>query len=342
MRILVTGHKGYIGTVMVPLLLDAGHEVVGLDSDLFRGCTFTAGMRPVPEMLTDIRDVEPAHLHGFEAIVHLAALSNDSLGNLNPGVTTEINHAAAVRLAHLSKDAGVQRFLFASSCAIYGKAGDTMLDETAEPAPATPYNISKVRVEHDVAELASATFSPTFLRNATSYGVSPRLNSELVLNNLVAWAYTKGRVLIKSDGSPWRPIVHVEDIARAFLAVLAAPRQVVHNQAFNVGRNDENYRISELAAIVQDVVPGSLVEYAENGAPDPRSYRVDFSKIQRVLPDFTPQWDVRRGVRQLHAAYQEAGLSVDDFEGPRFRRGDHVEELLASGQLDATLRWRDA
>jgi nucleoside-diphosphate-sugar epimerase len=342
MRVLVTGHKGYIGTVMVPILLDAGHEVVGLDSDLFRGSTFTPDIRPVPDLRLDIRDVESVHLQGFEAVVHLAALSNDSLSNLNPGVTQEINHAASVRLAQLAKDAGVHRFLFASSCAIYGKAGDDLLDETAEPDPITPYNISKVHVEQDVAKLASDGFSPTFLRNATAYGISPRLNCELVVNNLVAWAFTRGRVFIKSDGSPWRPIVHVEDISRAFLAVLAAPRQVVHNQAINVGRNEENYSIRELADIVQEGVVGSRVEYAKEGAPDPRSYRVDFAKIQRLLPDFRPQWNVRRGVEQLRAAYQEAGLSVNDFEGPRFNRVEHLKQLLATGTVDATLRWRDA
>jgi nucleoside-diphosphate-sugar epimerase len=323
---------------MVPMLLEAGHDVVGLDNDLFRGVTFIPGGRPVPEVRIDIRDVQPAQLQGFEGVVHLAALSNDSLSNLNPAITAEINHRAAVRLAQLAKDAGVQRFLFASSCAVYGKAGDALLDETAAPDPVTPYNISKVRVEQDVGKLASDGFSPTFFRNATAYGVSPCLNGELVLNNLVAWAFTKGRVFIKSDGTPWRPIVHVEDISRAFVAALGTDRRAVHNQALNVGRNEENYSIRELANIVQQVVPGSRVEYAKDGAPDPRSYRVDFGKIRRLVPGFKPQWDVRRGVEQLYAAYRNAGLTFEDFEGPRFKRIEHLKQLMAAGQVDATLR----
>src|SRR5256712_9618967 len=342
MRLLVTGHKGYIGTVMVPMLLRAGQEVVGLDSDLFEQCAFSPVIQDVPEMRIDLRDVKPSRLKGFDAVVHLAALSNDQLSDLNPEITYDINHAASVRLARLAKDAGVRRFLFASSCSIYGRPGDDRVDETAELDPITPYTISKVRVEQDVAKLADHSFSPTFFRNATAYGVSPRLRFDLVLNNLVAWAFAKGRVHIKSDGTRWRPIVHIEDISRAFLAILAAPREVTHNQALNVGQTEENYRIRELAEIVQEVVPSSRIDYAKDGGPDPRCYRVDFGKIERVLPDFKPQGNARRAVEELYAAYRSAGLLLEDCEGPRFKRIEHLKHLLATGRVDATLRWRAA
>jgi nucleoside-diphosphate-sugar epimerase len=340
MRVLVTGHRGYIGTVMVPMLMQAGHTVFGLDSDLFEQCTFQPGIFDVPQRRLDLRDVQAKDLEGFDAILHLAALSNDPLSDLNPDITYDINHFASVRLARLAKEAGVPRFLYSSSCSSYGQAGDDFVDETAELRPITAYAISKVRVEHDVATLADAHFSPTFLRNATAYGVSPRLRFDLVLNNLTAWAYAKGRVHIKSDGTPWRPIVHIEDISRAFMAVLAAPREVVHNESLNVGQTEENYRVRELAEIVQAVVPGSRVEYAEGGGPDPRCYRVDFGKIKRLLPEFKPQWNARRGAEELYDAYRRGGLVIEDCEGPRFKRIDHLKHLLATEQVDATLRWR--
>jgi nucleoside-diphosphate-sugar epimerase len=340
MRVLVTGHRGYIGTVMVPMLMQAGHTVFGLDSDLFEQCTFQPGIFDVPQRRIDLRDVQTRDLEGFDAIIHLAALSNDPLSDLNPDITYDINHVASVRLARLAKEAGVPRFLYSSSCSSYGQAGDNFVDERADLHPITAYAISKVRVEQDVAKLADAQFSPTFLRNATAYGVSPRLRFDLVLNNLTAWAYARGRVHIKSDGTPWRPIVHIEDISRAFMAVLAAPREVVHNEALNVGQTDENYRVRQLADIVQNVVPGSRVEYAEGGGPDPRCYRVDFSKIQRLLPEFKPQWTARRGAEELYDAYRRGGLVIEDCEGPRFKRIDHLKHLLATERVDATLRWR--
>jgi nucleoside-diphosphate-sugar epimerase len=325
---------------MVPLLLSAGYEVVGLDSDLFKGSTFGSGIQEIPELKKDIRDVEAADLIGFDAVLHLAALSNDPLGNLRPDLTYEINHAASVHLATLAKQVGVERFIFSSSCSNYGAGGDDWLTEESAFNPVTPYGISKVKTEQDVSKLADDNFSPTFLRNATAYGVSPRLRFDLVLNNLVAWAFTTGQVYIKSDGTPWRPIVHIEDISRAFIAVLKAPREVTHNQAFNVGRNEDNYRIRELAEIVQQTVPGCQIEYAANAGPDKRCYRVDCSKITQMLPDFQPQWNARKGAEELYQTYQRIGLTLEEFEGPRYQRIAHIQQLLSSGQIDETLRWK--
>ena len=327
---------------MVPMLIAEAHEVVGLDSDLFERCTFGDGIQNIPELKKDIRDVEVSDLDGFDAVIHLAGLSNDPLGDLNPELTYEINHAASVRLASLAKEAGVTRFIFSSSCSNYGAGGENFLNEESQFNPVTPYGISKVRVEQDVAKLADSNFSPTFLRNATAYGVSPRLRFDLVLNNLVAWAFTTGRVYIKSDGTPWRPIVHIEDISRAFIAVLHAPREVVHNQAFNVGRNEDNYRIRELAEIVEETVPGCSIEYAQDAGPDKRCYRVDCSKIVRTLPEFKPQWNARKGAQELYAAYQNVGLTLEDFEGARYKRIAHIQQLLSSDRLDETLRWQTA
>jgi len=328
---------------MAGVLAREGHDVVGLDTFYYDGCTLEDDGTDIPALRKDLRDVTREDLRGYDAVVHLAALCNDPLGDINPDWTYDINHHASVHLAEKAKQAGVGRFLYASSCSMYGAAaGDNLLTEEAPLRPLTPYAVSKVRTEEDVTKLADNSFSPVFMRNATVYGVSPRLRADVVLNNLTAWAYTIGKVRILSDGSPWRPIVHVEDVSYAFAAALAAPREAIHNQAINIGSNNQNYQVRDLAGIVEQVVPNCSVEYAGGAQPDPRDYRVDFAKVTRLLPAWAPRWDARRGAEQLYDAYRRTGLTTEDFQGRRYVRLKQLRYLLDDHELDGNLRWTHA
>ncbi len=338
MRILLAGHDGYIGTVLAPLLTAAGHDVVGLDAGLFSACPFGVQPPAIPARRLDIRDATAADLDGFDAVVHLANLSNDPLGNLSPGLTHAVNAEATVRLGALAREAGVSRFVFASSCSLYGAAGQDAVSETASFNPVTPYGQAKVDAEIGLRALATDTFSPVFMRNATVYGVSPRLRFDLVVNNLTAWAVATGAIRMLSDGTPWRPLVHVEDVSTAVVAALAAPRSAVHNEAFNVGRAGENYQVRDVARIVGEEVPDCSVTFADGASPDARSYQVSFEKIARTLPQWTPRWTVRDGVRQLRDALSGLCLTPDVFEGPRFSRIAHLQAQLDAGTLTPDLR----
>ena len=341
MKVLVTGSHGYIGSILVPMLMDRGHEVVGLDSDYYKRCTFTGEVPDVETKKKDVRDIERHDIEGFDAIIHLAGLSNDPLGDYRPELTEDINEKASIRLALIAKEVRVKRFLFASSCSNYGAAGAEFLTEEASFNPVTPYGLSKVRVEAALAKMADKDFSPIYIRGSTAYGVSPRLRFDLVTNNLTAWAFTTGRVYLKSDGSPWRPIVHIEDISRAYIAALEAPRELVHNEAFNIGTTTENYQIREIAEMVKEIVPGCKVEYAPDAAADKRCYRVDCNKIARVLHEFKPQWTARRGIEQLYQEYKKVGLTLEEFEGSKYLRIAHIKSLINKGLLDENLRWKE-
>ena len=343
MRVLVTGNNGYIGTVMTRRLLSEGFEVTGLDSDLFEGSVFadesiTGGTPLISYLRKDLRDVSLSDLKDVDAIFHLGALSNDPLGNFNPKLTYEINYKASVRLASLAKKAGVKRFVFSSSCSVYGDSKEDIVSEGSDVNPITAYAISKVRAEKSISKLANSDFCPTFLRSSTAYGLSPMLRFDLVVNNFVAWSFTKGTVLLKSDGTAWRPFVHIQDISCAFISVLKSPLDVVFNQVFNVGKNEENYRIKDVAEIVKNIVPNSEIKYVDGAETDKRSYRVEFNKISQTVSEFKPEWNVTLGAKQLYEAYKKVGLLVEDFEGPKYRRLFNLENSIKTGILDNNLR----
>lgn len=341
MRILLTGHNGYIGSVMAPILRTAGHDVVGCDTYFYGDCTLgDETSEKLPVLKKDIRDLVEEDLKGFDAVVHLAALSNDPLGDLDSDWTYDINHLGSVHLAQLAQKTGVTRFIYASSCSMYGASGgDDLLDENAALKPITPYAISKVRTEEDLDKLADSGFSPVYMRNATAYGASARLRADVVLNNLICWAVTTGKVRILSDGTPWRPIVHIQDISYACAALLEAPIHVVHNQAFNIGINGENYQVRDLAEIVEKVVPDCSVEYGGKSEPDPRNYRVDFSKFAHMVPQFKSRWDARKGAVELYQALKAVNFTWDDFQDRKYVRLRQLRYLIDSGQLDGRLRW---
>lgn len=337
MKILLTGHQGYLGTVMAPLLAVRGHDVVGLDTGLYADCVLGPRPQDPITLAVDLRDVTPQHLAGFDAVIHLAALSNDPLGALAPQITYDINHAASVRLARAAKDAGVSRFLYASTCSVYGSAGEDLVTEEAPLRPLTPYAESKVRVEADVSALADDGFSPSYLRNATAFGFSPRLRADIVLNNLVGHAVLTGEVKVLSDGTPWRPLVHARDIAAAFVQTLEAPAEAIHDRAFNVGTEANNVTVAQIAQSVADTVPGSRLSITGETGSDPRSYRVDFSLIRKILPGYRATWSIADGAAELFEEYTRHGLTQRSFD-ESFTRLAVLQRRQAEGTLDASMR----
>lgn len=341
MKVLVTGHLGYVGGVLLPMLLKVGHEVVGSDIDLYRDCVFKGRLMPapVPNLGKDIRHLNASDLRGFDAVIHLAALSNDPLGNLNPVLTEAVNHRAAVDVAHAARKAGVTRFLFASSCSNYGAAGGGLVDELSPLHPVTPYGRSKVEAEQDISRLAGDDFSPIHLRAGTVYGVAPRLRFDLVLNNFVAWAVSVGRIVLQSDGSAWRPLVHVRDLSRAYVAALNAPREVVHDQVFNIGGTKENHRVLDLAHKVQEAVTGSTLEFGAGAEADRRNYRVSFEKFADAFPRHRPRWCADTGIRELIRALSRNRLTVPQFQGDTYNRLPRLQSLIAAKRITEDLYW---
>lgn len=339
MRVLVTGSSGYVGSVLCPIFEEHGHEVVGLDTGYYDGCDFGAYDGERQRITLDVRDVEPRHLEGFDAVVHLAALSNDPLGDLSPELTHEINHHGTVRVARAAKKAGVPRFVFASSCSMYGASdADALLAEDAPLRPLTAYAESKVRSEEALRELDGDGLTTVSMRNATVYGVSPRLRLDIVLNNLAAWSHVTGKIRLLSDGMSWRPLLHVRDLAKVAVRMVEAPSELVAGRAFNVGSAAQNYLVRDLAEVLAEVT-GCEVEFAGDASPDPRSYRVDFSELERAFPDLELDWNARRGAEELVGAYRAVGLTEDDFEGRSYIRLRQLRHLLDEHLLDDDLRW---